>query len=74
MSVIKGVAVWGQRGGLALLQDRPHRACPQTLHREPDGLRAPERPKGGGGLDGPVQEPCLHGLERSSSGKISSLT
>lgn len=43
----RGVAVRGQRGGAALLQDRPHRARPQALHAEPDGTRAAQRPARG---------------------------
>lgn len=66
--VIPGVAVWGQCGGPPLLQDRPHRARSQALHGPPDVPRASQRAAGGRGLDGRVQEPRLHGLERSSAG------
>lgn len=65
----KGVAVRRQRGGPALLQDCTHRARPQTLHGQPDSPRASERSEGGRRLDGPIQEPRLHGLERSTTGK-----
>lgn len=65
----KGLAVRGQRGGAALFQDRAHRACPQALHGELDGPCAPQRSEGGRGLDGPVQESRLHGLECSATGR-----
>lgn len=65
----KGLAVRGQRGGAALLQDRTHRACPQALHRELDSPCAPQRSEGGRGLDGPVQESRLHGVECSTTGR-----
>lgn len=66
---LAGVAVWRERGGAALLQDCPHWASTQALHGGPDRPCAQERAARGRGLDGWVQEPCLHGLEHSPGGE-----